>query len=341
MNDAAIVSRGVTRRFGKLVAVDDVDLTIPRGKIYGFLGPNGSGKTTTIRMLCGLLKPTDGSVEVLGMQLPRDAEKVRPRIGYMTQKFSLYEDLSVRENLDFIARIYSMRRRRRRQRIDANLVKYMLDDRPNQRAGTLSGGQKQRLALAAVTLHEPELLLLDEPTSAVDPKSRRDFWDGLFELAEAGTTILVSTHFMDEAERCHRLAILADGRLVAEGVPRHLSTEIDAVVLEIETDLPRRARAALRGLSIVYAVTQLGHRLHVMVDRAADDPEQQVQSTFAAAEVAGRVERIVANLEDVFVVATGFDGRDKAGVSRDWSAAAVAGASKNEKRPPPREEVKP
>ena len=183
MNDAAIVSRGVTRRFGKLVAVDDVDLTIPRGKIYGFLGPNGSGKTTTIRMLCGLLKPTDGSVEVLGMQLPRDAEKVRPRIGYMTQKFSLYEDLSVRENLDFIARIYSMRRRRRRQRIDANLVKYMLDDRPNQRAGTLSGGQKQRLALAAVTLHEPELLLLDEPTSAVDPKSRRDFWDGLFELA--------------------------------------------------------------------------------------------------------------------------------------------------------------
>ena len=306
MNDPAIVSRGLTRRFGKLLAVDDVDMTIPSGSIYGFLGPNGSGKTTTIHMLCGLLRPTDGSCEVLGMKLPREAEKVRPRIGYMTQRFSLYEDLSVRENLNFMARIYSMRRRRRQQRVDTNLVKYMLDDRPGQRAGTLSGGQKQRLALAAVTLHEPELLLLDEPTSAVDPQSRRDFWDGLFELAETGTTILVSTHFMDEAERCHRLAILADGRLVAEGMPRHLSAEVDAVVLEIDTDHPRPARAALRELPYVLAVTQLGQRLHVMVECSAEAPEQQVQSTLAAAAIACRVERITANLEDVFVASTGF-----------------------------------
>ena len=307
MNDPAIVSRGLTRRFGKLLAVDDVDLTIPSGSIYGFLGPNGSGKTTTIRMLCGLLRPTDGSCEVLGMKLPRDAEKVRPRIGYMTQRFSFYEDLSVRENLNFMARIYSMRRRRRQQRVDTNLVKYMLDDRPGQRAGTLSGGQKQRLALAAVTLYEPELLLLDEPTSAVDPQSRRDFWDSLFELAEMGTTILVSTHFMDEAERCHRLAILADGRLVAEGMPRHLSAEVDAVVLEIDTDHPRRARAALRELSYVLAVTQLGQRLHVMVECSAEAPEQRVQSTLADTEIACRVERITANLEDVFVASTGFE----------------------------------
>lgn len=307
MNEPAIVSRGLTRRFGKLLAVDDVDLTIASGSIYGFLGPNGSGKTTTIRMLCGLLKPTEGNCEVLGLKLPRDAEKIRPRIGYMTQRFSLYEDLSVRENLNFMARIYSMPRRRRRQRVDTNLVKYMLDDRPGQRAGTLSGGQRQRLALAAVTLHEPELLLLDEPTSAVDPQSRRDFWDGLFELAETGTTILVSTHFMDEAERCHRLAILADGQLVAEGIPRHLSAEVDAVVLEIDTDHPRRARVALRALPYVLAVTQLGQRLHVMVECSVAAPEQRVQSTLAAAAIACRVERITANLEDVFVASTGFD----------------------------------
>ncbi len=333
--DAAIVARGLTRRFGKLVAVNGVDLTIPKGRIYGFLGPNGSGKTTTIRMLCGLLKPSGGSVEVLGMELPRDAEKVRPRIGYMTQKFSFYEDLSVRENLDFMARIYSMRRRRRRERVDTNLGKYMLDDRPRQRAGTLSGGQKQRLALAAVTLHEPELLLLDEPTSAVDPQSRRDFWDSLFELADGGTTILVSTHFMDEAERCHRLAILANGCLVAEGVPRELSTEIDAVVLEIDTDRPRRARAALHDLPFVRAVAQLGQRLHVMVDRACEAPEHKVQAALAAADIVGRVERVAANLEDVFVASTGFEGSNKVGAPRKQAPAAAAAGAEDEERPPP------
>lgn len=308
MSDAAIVAAGLTRTFGKLIAVNAVDLTIPKGKIYGFLGPNGSGKTTTIRMLCGLLKPSAGSAHVFGMELPRDAEKIRPRIGYMTQKFSLYEDLTVRENLEFMGRIYSMRRRRRRERIESNLARYALDDLQRQRAGTLSGGQRQRLALAAVTLHEPELLLLDEPTSAVDPQSRRDFWDGLFELAEGGTTILVSTHFMDEAERCHRLAILAEGRLVAEGVPRELSSTIDAVVLEVETDRPRRARAALQSGGFVRAVTQLGARLHVMVDPGTDDPEAQVRAALEAGGVAGIVERVSANLEDVFVAATGFDG---------------------------------
>ena len=331
MSDAAIVSEGLTRTFGKLVAVNSIDLTIPKGKIYGFLGPNGSGKTTTIRMLCGLLKPSGGSAHVFGMELPRDAERIRPRIGYMTQKFSLYEDLTVRENLEFMGRIYSMRRRRRRQRIESNLARYGLDDR--QRAGTLSGGQKQRLALAAVTLHEPELLLLDEPTSAVDPQSRRDFWDGLFELAEGGTTILVSTHFMDEAERCHRLAILAEGRLVAEGVPRELSNNIDAVVLEVETDRPRRARAALQSLGFVRAVTQLGARLHVMVDPGTDDHEAQVRAALEAAGVAGIVELVSANLEDVFVAATGFDGDAALSVADGSAAADEPGACSDEVHP--------
>ncbi|MCZ6727349.1 MAG: ABC transporter ATP-binding protein [Acidobacteria bacterium] len=322
MTDAAIVAEGLSRTFGKLVAVDGIDLTIPSGKIYGFLGPNGSGKTTTIRMLCGLLKPSAGSIRVLGMELPRDAERVRPRIGYMTQKFSLYEDLTVRENMEFMARIYSMGRRRRRERIESNLARYTLGGLERQRAGTLSGGQRQRLALAAVTLHEPELLLLDEPTSAVDPQSRRDFWDGLFELAESGTTILVSTHFMDEAERCHRLAILAEGRLVAEGVPRVLSSHIDAVVLEVETDRPRQARAALQSEGFVRAVTQLGTRLHVMVDPHADDPVERVGAALEAGGAAGTVERVNANLEDVFVAATGFDGDAALPVT-----AASAGAS--------------
>lgn len=313
MSDA-IRARGLTRRFGQLVAVDQLNLTIPRGRIYGFLGPNGSGKTTAIRMLCGLLKPSDGHVEVLGMELPRDAEKVRPRIGYMTQRFSFYDDLTVRENLDFMARIYSMTRRPRRQRVEANLTKYHLDDRPNQRAGTLSGGQRQRLALSAVTLHEPELLLLDEPTSAVDPQSRRDFWDALFELAETGATILVSTHFMDEAERCHRLAILANGQLVAEGVPRELSEGIDAMVLEIETDHPFPARTALESVEEVRSVTQLGQSLHVMVGRDRDDPEALIRAALDASGVTARIERVPANLEDVFVAATGFgrEGREVA-----------------------------
>lgn len=306
MNNLAIVSRDLTRRFGPLVAVDRVSLGIPKARIYGFLGPNGSGKSTTIRMLCGLLKPSDGTVEVLGYQMPKGAEKLRHRIGYMTQRFSFYEDLSVLENLEFISRIYGLDSRQRQQRIQESLDRYDLADRRHQRAGTLSGGQKQRLALAGVTLHLPELLLLDEPTSAVDPQSRRDFWEGLFELADDGTTILVSTHFMDEAERCHRLAILHRGAVVAEGVPRDLAEEIDAVVVEVETDQPRRAQRALRDSRVVKSVTQLGMRLRVMLDRHTEDPVGVVRRGLADAGIEARVELTPANLEDVFVAATGF-----------------------------------
>lgn len=216
---AAIRARGLTRRFGDLVAVDGVDLTVPRANVYGFLGPNGSGKSTTIRMLCGLLTPSAGDIEVLGLRVPEQAEALRLRIGYMTQKFSLFEDLTVRENLEFLAAVYGLDRAATRSRVDELIERYHFGDRQKQLAGTMSGGQKQRLALAAAVIHRPELLFLDEPTSAVDPESRRDFWEKLFELADAGTTLLVSTHYMDEAERCHRIAILDRGVLVADGAP--------------------------------------------------------------------------------------------------------------------------
>ena len=211
MNDSefAITSQGLTRRFGSLIAVKNVDLRIPAGQIYGFLGPNGSGKSTTIRMLCGLLTPSAGSAQVLGMDTRKESEQLKQLIGYMTQKFSLFEDMSVKENLQFISEIYAINRKLRKSRVEELLEMFELTDRIKQKAGTLSGGQKQRLALAAATLHKPKILFLDEPTSAVDPQNRRDFWETLFELAKQGTTILVSTHYMDEAARCHRLAILA------------------------------------------------------------------------------------------------------------------------------------
>ena len=300
----AIRARGLTRRFGHLVAVDHVDLDIPRARIYGFLGPNGSGKSTTIRMLCGLLKPSEGEAEVLGMQVPRDAETMRRHIGYMTQKFSLYEDLTVVENLEFLAEIYALPRNERRQRIERALQEYFLVDQRMQRAGTMSGGQKQRLALAAATLHEPELLILDEPTSAVDPQSRRDFWDNLFDLVGRGTTILVSTHYMDEAERCHELAILDRGKLVASGTPKRLMRDIDAQVLEIETPDPLAARGLLNERDAVRSVAQLGTRLHALLARDMADAETNVQGWLRDAGIDARVEAVGANLEDVFVAAT-------------------------------------
>lgn len=313
--DAAIVARGLTRRFGRLVAVNGVDLTIPRARIFGFLGPNGSGKSTTIRMLCGLLEPSAGTVDVLGHRMPQQAEELRSKLGYMTQRFSLWDDLTVRENLEFVARVFGLTAAERRQRIAARAEEYGLGPIIDQRAGTLSGGQRQRLALASATLHEPELLLLDEPTSAVDPQSRRDFWESLFALVHRGITILVSTHYMDEAERCHRLAILAEGRLVAEGVPQDLMRDIPASVVEVEASDTAAARLALAGDRAVLSVAQLGVRLHVLLDPAADSPEARVRDRLRSAGVAAEVESVGASLEDVFVAATGF--RDGPDVTRD------------------------
>ena len=258
MADYAISSTGLTRRFGSLVAVDQVDLQVPSGKIYGFLGPNGSGKSTTIRMLCGLLTPSEGHATVLGKDTRREAEALKQDIGYMTQKFSLYEDLTVRENLQFISEIYAIAGRERRARVDELLDNFSLADRARQRAGTLSGGQKQRLALAAATLHRPRILFLDEPTSAVDPQNRRDFWETLFELAEQGSTILVSTHYMDEAARCHRLAILDKGKKVADGTPRELGENMGAYVIEVEAEAPHSALKSLQQEDYIASITQLG-----------------------------------------------------------------------------------
>ncbi|MDH3481975.1 MAG: ABC transporter ATP-binding protein, partial [Gammaproteobacteria bacterium] len=221
-SEFAIEARGLSKQFGELRAVSSLDLDVPRGKIYGFLGPNGSGKSTTIRMLCGLLTPTEGSATVLDTDVPENSKDLKPKIGYMTQRFSLFGDMTVFENLQFIAEIYSYPFADRSTRIGELLDRYDLVAQRNQLAGTMSGGERQRLALACAVLHHPELLLLDEPTSAVDPQSRRDFWENLFRLAGGGTTILVSTHYMDEAERCHRLAILDHGVKVADGTPQEL-----------------------------------------------------------------------------------------------------------------------
>jgi len=305
MSDSiAIDAKGLTKRFGALTAVQDVHLRIPEAAIYGFLGPNGSGKSTTIRMLCGLLTPSAGEVEVLGFRVPGQAEEIKRHIGYMTQKFSLYEDLTVEENLRFLAAVYDLPRRDLKQRINQALKEYWLTEQRKQFAGTMSGGQKQRLALAGATLHRPRLLILDEPTSAVDPQSRRDFWDILFALVEQGTTVLVSSHYMDEAERCHNLAILDRGRLVAEGRPRDLIRDINAGVVEIETATPRAARDCLEATGGVQSVAQLGARLHALTDKAVEDPAGLIRRALKQANIDSEVEAVTANLEDVFVAAT-------------------------------------
>ena len=302
--ELAITTHGLTRRFGDLTAVDHVDLNIPKACVFGFLGPNGCGKSTTIRMLCGLLQPTEGSAEVLGASVPKDSESLRTRIGYMTQNFSLYYDLSVEENLRFLDRIYRLPAASRVSRIDAQMQRFELDGLATQLAGTMSGGQRQRLALAAASLHDPELLFLDEPTSAVDPESRREFWEFLFEMVDGGTTILVSTHFMDEAERCHELAILDSGKLVAAGNPEDLKQHLGATVVEVEGDDSRALRRCLMELDSVYSCAQLGRRLHVLVSEDVSDAASVVRRYLEQHRFAASVRPVAANLEDVFVMAT-------------------------------------
>jgi len=300
----AIKARGLTKRFGDLEAVSHLDLDAPRGQIYGFLGPNGSGKSTTIRMLCGLLTPTAVTATVLDTEVPGDARLLKPKIGYMTQKFSLFGDLTVLENLQFIAEIYSFPKADRVGRIDELLDRYDLIGQRKQLAGTMSGGQKQRLALACSVLHHPELLLLDEPTSAVDPQSRRDFWAALFRLAERGTTILVSTHYMDEAERCHRLAILDHGVKVADGTPAELQASTGMHIIEVRADEPYNAQALIARIPEVASVTQLGVRLRVLMPDAVSDPIAAVNGVLQSAGLPANATLSSATLEDVFVAVT-------------------------------------
>jgi ABC-2 type transport system ATP-binding protein len=303
-SELAIQARGLTKQFGDLVAVNHIDLDVPKSRIYGFLGPNGSGKSTTIRLLCGLLMPSSGSATVLGLKVPGDAAALKPRIGYMTQRFSLYGDLTVYENLEFIADIYTVRQSAKKGRIDELLEQYDLTAQRKQFAGTMSGGQRQRLALACAVLHRPELLLLDEPTSAVDPKSRRDFWAKLFELAHEGTTILVSTHYMDEAERCHRLAILDRGTKVADGSPAELQASTGMNIVEVIADDPVVAQAALSELSEITSITQLGMRLRVLIPQTVREPLALIDATLRQRQITADASIVSASLEDVFVAVT-------------------------------------
>ena len=303
-SDFAIRARGLSKHFGDLRAVSKLDLDVPRGQIYGFLGPNGSGKSTTIRMLCGLLTPTEGTADVLGTMIPGNAKLLKPKIGYMTQKFSLFGDLTVQENLQFMSQIYSYPISERKGRVEELLEKYDLIPQRKQMAGTMSGGQKQRLALACAVLHHPELLLLDEPTSAVDPQSRRDFWAILFRLAQAGTTIMVSTHYMDEAERCHRLAILDRGVKVADGTPQELQASTGMHVLEVIAEDPYAAQSAIDACPQVVSVTQLGVRLRVLIPERHANPVEMVRNALATKDVAGDVQEATPSLEDVFVAVT-------------------------------------
>jgi ABC-2 type transport system ATP-binding protein len=302
--DLAIQARNLSKRFGDLLAVDGLDLDVPKSQIYGFLGPNGSGKSTTIRMLCGLLSPTEGTANVLGIDVRGNASELKPRIGYMTQKFSLYTDLTIEENLKFIADVYTFDRSARTERIEELLEHYDLTAQRRQLTGTMSGGLKQRLARACAVLHRPELLLLDEPTSAVDPSSRRDFWAKLFQLADAGTTILVSTHYMDEAERCHRLAILDKGIKVADGSPAELQASTGMNIVEVLANDTFTAQISLSELTEVISVTQLGVRLRVLIPEAVTDPLDLVESTLRESNIEAEAAIVPASLEDVFVAVT-------------------------------------
>lgn len=260
-NPPAIYVENLTKRFGKKTVVDHLTLTVNRGDIFGFLGPNGSGKTTSIRLLCGLLTPDEGTGHCLGYDIFTQSQEIKRNVGYMTQRFSFYEDLSIRENLEFIARIYQMKNRK--QVVDGALERLGLSDRQQQLAGTLSGGWKQRMALAACMLHEPQLLLLDEPTAGVDPKARREFWDEIHLLADEGITVLVSTHYMDEAERCHRLAYIAEGALLAQGTPEALREESPLTTWTVTGDNTNLLAKALRKIPFIEQVVEFGNTVHI------------------------------------------------------------------------------
>jgi ABC-2 type transport system ATP-binding protein len=261
MSNLAIDVHGLTKRFGRTTAVDGVDIAVPQGEVWGFLGPNGSGKTTTIRMLCGLLKPDAGEGTCLGHDVRREAKNIKREVGYMTQRFSFWEDLSIRENLEFVGRIYGITDAR--AKIDATIARLGLTDRQHQLAGELSGGWKQRLALAACMLHEPKLLLLDEPTAGVDPQARREFWEEIHRLSEQGLTVLVSTHYMDEAERCDRIVYINLGRIVARGTVHDVIEQSGLITFVVEGRDVRRLLSQLEGKPGVEHVAFFGAALHV------------------------------------------------------------------------------
>ncbi len=295
MSALAIDVSGLTKAYGGRKVVDGVQLLLAAGRICGFLGPNGSGKTTTIRLLCGLLRPDAGSGTCLGLDLREQAARIKRQVGYMPQRFGLYEDLSIRENLDFVARLYELPRRR--EVVARTLERLGLAARQGQLAGALSGGWKQRLSLAACLIHEPRLLLLDEPTAGVDPKARREFWDQIHDLADQGITVLVSTHYMDEAERCHELVYIVDGRVLARGSERQILDAAGLVVWSLKGEGVGALAAPLRAWPGVLGVAAFGNALHLSARDAAP-----VEPRLRALEQQGfGVQRIEASLEDVFI----------------------------------------
>jgi ABC-2 type transport system ATP-binding protein len=292
----AIDVHGLTKRFGKKTAVDHVDIQVPEGEVWGFLGPNGSGKTTTIRMLCGLLRPDDGEGTCLGYDIRTESEKIKREVGYMTQRFSFWEDLSIRENLEFVAQVYELEDGRKR--VGDTIARLGLEKRQTQLAGELSGGWKQRMALGACMLHSPKLLLLDEPTAGVDPKARRDFWDEIHRLSEEGLTVLVSTHYMDEAERCDRIVYINQSKLVTRGTVAEVIRQSGLHTFVVEGHGARQLISQLQDAPGVEFVAFFGAVLHV----SGHDRDALERALKAVGNRQGlSVHETAPSLEDVFI----------------------------------------
>jgi ABC-2 type transport system ATP-binding protein len=313
MNDAekAVVVKNLERRFGAFVAVNRVSFEVAKGEIFGFLGPNGAGKSTTIRMLCGILAPSGGSGTVAGFDVRTQSEEIKSHIGYMSQKFSLYEDLTVEENIDFYSGIYRIAAEKKPERKEWALEMAGLGDHRHALTRTLSGGWKQRLALGCAILHEPPIIFLDEPTSGVDPNSRRQFWDLIYDLASRGVTIFVTTHYMDEAEYCDRIALIYRGELIAEGTPETLKTRfMQEDVLELACERPQDAMEEIRQLEGIKEVALFGRNLHVVAENGEAAARAVKERLRAAGFGLERVEKIPPSMEDVFVSL--IEARDKA-----------------------------
>ncbi len=315
-SEKAVVVKDLEKRFGSFIAVNKVNFDVPKGEIFGFLGPNGAGKSTTIRMMTGLLSPSGGSGTVAGFDIRNESEKIKSHIGYMSQKFSLYEDLTVEENINFYSGIYRISKSKRKERKEWVLEMAGLKDHRNSRTAILSGGWKQRLALGCAILHEPPIIFLDEPTSGVDPISRRQFWDLIYKLAGKGVTIFVTTHYMDEAEYCDRLGLIYRGELIALGTPAVLKTELMTDhVLEVFSDRPQDAMGEIEKVSGIKEVALFGRGLHVVTGKA----ESAIPAIRSELENKGYtiegIEKIVPSLEDVFVSL--IEARDRAGQSQE------------------------
>ena len=297
----SVRATGLTKRFRDFIAVDHISFEIRPGEIWGFLGPNGAGKSTTIRMLCGILDPSEGSATVLGYDVRRDPEAIKARIGYMSQRFSLWGDLTVRENLEFYAGVYGLDARSVRQQVDKWLDRSGLTDRQHEVTAAMSVGFRQRLALGCAVLHRPQMVFLDEPTAGVDPVSRRQFWDLIDRFAEEGTTIMVTTHYMDEAEHCDRLAFIYGGRIITQGTPAQIKREqMPGIVLEIRTDRPVEALAALYQHPAVREAALYGVAIHAVVEAQESAPDVAASLRDHGVAVLG-IEPIPPTLEDVFV----------------------------------------